>query len=53
MIKKSGEDMKRIVSGAMLTLLFLAMFSLLFDIKLVESEWTGAIYIRADGSIGQ
>jgi parallel beta-helix repeat protein len=51
MIKKSGEDMKRIVSGAMLTLLFLAMFSLLFDIKLVESEWTGAIYIRADGSI--
>ena len=43
--------MKRVVSGAMLTLLFLAMFSLLFDIKLVESEWTGAIYIRADGSI--
>ena len=43
--------MKRIVSGILLMFLLMAMFSLAFYIKPVKSEWTGTVYIRADGSI--
>jgi len=43
--------MKRLVSGIVLMLLLMAMFSLAFYIKPVKSEWAGTVYIRADGSI--
>jgi hypothetical protein len=32
-------------------LLLMAMFSLAFNVKPVKGEWTGTVYIRADGSI--
>jgi parallel beta-helix repeat protein len=43
--------MKRIVSGMFLMLLLIAMFSLALNIKSTKAEWTGTVYIRADGSI--
>jgi len=43
--------MKRTVSGIMLIFLLMAMFSLTFEIKPARGEWTGTVYIRADGSI--
>jgi parallel beta-helix repeat protein len=43
--------MKRTVSGIVLMLLLMAMFSLAFNIKPTKAEWTGTVYIRADGSI--
>jgi parallel beta-helix repeat protein len=46
-----GEGMKRSVSGIMLMLLLMAMFSLAFNIKPTKAGWTGTVYIRADGSI--
>jgi parallel beta-helix repeat protein len=46
-----GEGMKRIASGIVLMLLLMAMFSLALHIKSTKAEWTGTVYIRADGSI--
>ena len=43
--------MMKIVSGVMLTLLFMAILSSSFNIRPVRGEWTGTVYIRADGSI--
>jgi parallel beta-helix repeat protein len=43
--------MKRIVPITMLMLLLMAMFSLTLNIKSTKAEWTGTVYIRADGSI--
>ena len=42
--------LKRIVSEVMLTLLFISMLTLTFNIQPVKA-WTGTVYIRADGSI--
>ena len=43
--------LKRIVSEVMLTLLFIGMLTFTFNIQPASSEWTGTVYIRADGSI--
>jgi parallel beta-helix repeat protein len=43
--------MKRLVSGIVLMLLLMTMFSLALNIKSTKAEWTGTVYIRADGSI--
>ena len=43
--------MKRIVSGIVIALLLVGMLTFAFNIKPVKSEWTGTVYIRADGSI--
>lgn len=43
--------MKRTVSGIMLALLLAGMLRLAFSIKTVKAEWTGTVYIRANGSI--
>jgi len=42
---------KKTVSGIMMTLLFIGMFSLAISVKPAKSTWTGTVYIRADGSI--
>jgi parallel beta-helix repeat protein len=42
---------KKVAYLAMFTLLLLGMLSLAFNIKSVKGEWTGTVYIRADGSI--
>ena len=42
---------RKAVSGIMLVLLTMGMLSLAFNIQPVKSEWTGTVYIRADGSI--
>ena len=42
---------KKAVSGIMMTLLFIGMFSLAIGVKPAKSTWTGTVYIRADGSI--
>jgi len=41
----------KIVSGVMLTLLFIAILSSSFNIRPVRGEWVGIVHIRADGSI--
>jgi parallel beta-helix repeat protein len=43
--------MKKAVSGLMLTLLMTSMLALMFNIQPLKGEWTGTVYIRADGSI--
>jgi len=44
--------LKRTVSGIIvLILLFIGIFASAFNIQPVKSEWTGTVYIRADGSI--
>jgi parallel beta-helix repeat protein len=43
--------MKRIVPITMLMLLLMAMLSLSFNFKSTKAEWTGTVYIRANGSI--
>jgi len=43
--------LKKFVSGIMMTLLFIGMFSLAIGVKPAKSTWTGTVYIRADGSI--
>jgi parallel beta-helix repeat protein len=43
--------MKRIISGTLLILSLMAMLSLALNIKSTKAEWTGTVYIRADGSI--
>jgi len=43
--------LKRVVSGIMLILLLTGMLTLAFNIQPVKTEWTGTVYIRADGSI--
>ena len=42
---------KKAASGIMLVLLTIGMLSLTFNIQPARSEWTGTVYIRADGSI--
>ena len=42
---------KKTVSGIMLTLILIGLFSLAINIKPAKSTWTGTVYIRADGSI--
>jgi len=42
---------KNVMLGIMLTLLLIGMLTLAFNIQPVKSEWTGTVYIRADGSI--
>ena len=42
---------RKTVSGIMMTLLFIGMFSLAISVKPAKSAWTGTVYIRADGSI--
>jgi len=46
-----GEGMKRTVCGIMLMFLLMAMFPIALNIKSTKAEWTGTVYIRADGSI--
>ncbi|MEM2780469.1 MAG: NosD domain-containing protein [Candidatus Bathyarchaeia archaeon] len=46
-----GKEMKRIVSAVVLALLLISMLIMAFEIKHAKAEWTGTIYIRADGSI--
>lgn len=43
--------MRKNVSGVMLTLLLASMLALAFNIKSAKAEWTGTVYIRADGSV--
>jgi len=43
--------LRKTVFGLMLTLLMIGIFTLADNIKPAKSEWTGAVYIRADGSI--
>jgi parallel beta-helix repeat protein len=43
--------MKRFVSGLMLILLITSMLTLMFNVQPVRGEWTGTVYILADGSI--
>jgi len=43
--------MKSIISGVLLLLLFMGPLTLAVGIKPTKSEWTGTVYIRADGSI--
>ncbi|RLG54409.1 MAG: hypothetical protein DRN95_08725, partial [Candidatus Hydrothermarchaeota archaeon] len=45
------KSLKRIVSGVMLTLLLTGILTLAFNIQPVKTEWTGTVYIRADGSV--
>ena len=45
------RKMKRAASGIVLMLLLISMLSLAFNIQRVKAEWTGTVYIRADGSI--
>ena len=42
---------KKAASGIMLVLLTISIVSLVTNVKPVKSEWTGTVYIRADGSI--
>lgn len=35
----------------MFLLLFIGLLALTIEIKLIRSEWTGTVYIKADGSI--
>jgi len=42
---------KNVASLAIFTLLLLGMLSFAFNIKPAKGEWTGTVYIRADGSI--
>ena len=42
---------KRFVSELMLTLLITSTLALMFNVQPVKGEWTGTVYIRADGSI--
>jgi len=42
--------LRKTVSGIMLTLLFIGMLTLAFNIQPAKA-WTGTVYIRADGSI--
>jgi hypothetical protein len=42
---------KKLVSGIVLILLLMAMSSLTLNIKSTKAEWTGTVYIRADGNI--
>jgi parallel beta-helix repeat protein len=39
------------ISGVILMLLLMTMFSLTLNIKPTRAEWTGTVYIRANGSI--
>jgi len=43
--------MKKAVSGIVLMLLLTSMLSSAFTTQPVKAEWTGTVYIRADGSI--
>jgi len=43
--------MKKAVSVIILALLMINMLSIAFNIQLGKAEWTGTVYIRADGSI--
>jgi parallel beta-helix repeat protein len=43
--------MKRLASGLMLTLLLTSMLTVIFSVQPAKGEWTGTVYIRADGSI--
>jgi parallel beta-helix repeat protein len=44
--------MKKVVSGIIvLLLLLISMLMWTYNIKQVKAEWTGTVYIRADGSI--
>jgi len=42
---------RKVFSAIMLTLLLIGLFSLAINVKPAKSEWTGTVYIRADGSI--
>ena len=42
---------RKVVSGTVLMLLLTSMLALAFNIKPAKGEWTGTVYIRADGSI--
>jgi len=48
---KGERKMKRIVSGVVATLLLVSMLTFAFNIQPVKGEWTGTVYILADGSI--
>ena len=43
--------LRKILSGIILTLLLVSLFSLAINVKPVRSTRTGTVYIRADGSI--
>jgi len=39
------------LSCLMLTLILISMLIIAFNVRPAEAEWTGTVYIRADGSI--
>ena len=43
--------LRKAVCGILLILLFIVMFLSAINIKPAKAEWTGTVYIRADGSI--
>ncbi|MEM3597187.1 MAG: NosD domain-containing protein [Candidatus Bathyarchaeia archaeon] len=43
--------MKRMTCAFMFTMFFIGTLTFAFNIKPTEAEWTGTVYIRADGSI--
>ncbi|MEM4713540.1 MAG: NosD domain-containing protein [Candidatus Bathyarchaeia archaeon] len=43
--------MKKTVCGVMLVLILISTLTLTFKIQPAKGEWTGTVYIRADGSI--
>jgi len=48
---KGEAKMKRVFSGMMVALILMGMFNLAFNTKPVKGEWTGTVYIKADGSV--
>jgi parallel beta-helix repeat protein len=54
LVLETGEYLsvkKNVASLAIFTLLLLGMLSFAFNIKPAKAEWTGTVYIRADGRI--
>jgi len=43
--------MEKTILAIMLTLLLTSVLTLAFNIQLLKAEWSGTVYIRADGSI--
>ena len=49
--EKREKNVRKLVSGLMLILWLLSILSVAVNIEPARSEWTGTIYIRADGRI--
>jgi len=54
MLKDCGEGIvlfRKAVSGLIVVMFLASMLVLAFNVKHVKGEWTGTVYIRADGSV--